>query len=230
MNLTAWKGAGKVAAASQSIGAIKRAELPRSETSDDLLADETLEEDEGANDAFDDYSSPMDLTVYMNVRGRNYARRLEGAGPLFARWNTILETIALLFQASAGILGTLGYAIWAPIPVAIAIVVIGQQDFHAVQAQLVGTSEGSCRLHHVLSWWDSLSLIQKKTRDTKARSVTEVEEAIMLPIEAKTAAAAAGPAKKKKKKPGFFGKIVKRIKGMCGGGGKKKKAKKAAEA
>jgi len=170
--------------------------------------------------AFDDFFSPLDLEVYVNNRIRLSQYRFERMAPAFAKAVQRLDYLSIFCNMVAGILATIGYALYVPIAVALSIIFISLQDYFCLPGQGTASNDSTVILHGLISYWDSLSLIQKKTREVKAKICKEGEDAIILQIQAKAAAA---PPKKKKKSPLL--KCLGDIFEMCMA--KKKKAKAA---
>jgi len=140
----------------------------------------------------DDYTSPLELEIYVDFRVRSIAKSLERSVPALAKQLTILEVLALLSNAVGGVLSILGYAQWVSVAVAAGIVFASLQDYYSLPAQVTASNEATAELHAMLSWWDSLSLVQRKTRDTKQKCAELAEGAILKPIGAKTGSAAKG--------------------------------------
>ena len=53
-------------------------------------------------------------------------------------------------------------------------------DYFYIPAQLAETNKALENLHNLLSWWDSLSLIQRKARSTKKQCCLTTEGAILV--------------------------------------------------
>ena len=66
-------------------------------------------------------------------------------------------------------------------------------DYFYVSAQLSACNSAMQEMHNMINWWDSLSLIQKKTRATKLKICTTVETQVLSIISARTAESPALP-------------------------------------
>jgi len=134
----------------------------------------------------DDFSSPLELDIYIDFRVRSMAKKMEKRTPSLALQLNILEVCALLANAFGGMLAVLGYAQWVSVAVATGIIFASLQDYYALPSQVGASNEATAEIHSVISWWDSLSLVQRKKRDTKQKAAELAEAAILKPIAAQT--------------------------------------------
>jgi len=150
------------------------------------------DEEAGKGGEIDDYSSPLELEIYIAFRVRSLGGILERIAPGLARELTILEIMALLANATGGVLAVLGYAPWVAVVVAAGIIFTSMQDYWSLSSQVTATNEAASEVHSLISWWDSLSLVQRKTREARSRSAEVAEGAILKHIGAKTGMSAGG--------------------------------------
>lgn len=66
-------------------------------------------------------------------------------------------------------LAVLDFAQWIAITVAVASVAMALQDYFYIPSQLGVSNTAIKDIHNLLNWWDSLSLVQRKTRKVKER-------------------------------------------------------------
>ena len=140
----------------------------------------------------DDFTSPLELEIYVEFRVRSCARRLENIAPGLARQLNLLEVLALLSNATGGVIAVFGYAQWVSVCVAAGIIFSALQDYYSLPAQVTATNESTSEIHSLLSWWDSLSLVQRKAPDAKTKCADIAESAICKQIAAKTSSTVKG--------------------------------------
>jgi hypothetical protein len=67
------------------------------------------------------------------------------------------------------------------------------QDYFYVPAQLAETNRSIQEVHNLLTWFDSLSLVQRKTRSVKLKCAQLVEGTFLALCAARTAVSPALP-------------------------------------
>lgn len=85
------------------------------------------------------------------------------------------------------------YADWIALTVAIASAAMALMDYFYIPSQLAATNRALEETHNLLSWWDSLSLVQRKSRPSKLRCVMTCEGAVLALCQARTGASSALP-------------------------------------
>ena len=139
----------------------------------------------------DDFVSPLSIETYVDFRVRPMAAYLEAVGPRLARQMQGLEMLSQLANAAGATLAVLGYAEWVALTVAISAVFNALSDYYALTQCCTAANGALADVHNLLSWWDSLSLVQRKTRAVKAKCATVAEGAILSLISAQTGLPAA---------------------------------------
>jgi len=150
-------------------------------------------EHEPSSDLADDLVSQMDIESYIDCRVRPLTDRCERRAPTVSRRFNLLEALALIANTSGAVLAIMGFADWVAITVAIASVAMALNDYFYVPAQLAATNRAVQDLHNLIVWWDSLSLVQRKTPAVKLRCANTVENAVLALCAAQTAVSPALP-------------------------------------
>merc|ERR1719465_130365 len=96
-----------------------------------------------------------------------------------ARRNQLLETSVVTANTAGAVLAVLSMADWIPITVAVASQAMALIDYFYVPSQLAATNKALQDVHNLISWWDSLSLVQRKTRSCKRQCCITVETAML---------------------------------------------------
>jgi hypothetical protein len=111
---------------------------------------------------------------------------LERMAPWKARKLQLLEFISLGAQASGAVLAVVGFSEWVATVVAVSIVFQSLMDYFFLSPQVTAVNDALQQVHNLLSWWDSLSLIQRKSRSVKSRAAQVVETAVLTVVAART--------------------------------------------
>lgn len=149
----------------------------------DQASDEEETDDLGAKKkgGMDDYISPISIEAYVQSRVRQYAGYLEKRAPVMARRRLILEHISMLANVSGVVLAFLNFANYVAISVAISSVALAFLDYFYIPSQLSATNKALEDTHNILLYWDSLSLVKRKSRAVKLK-IADVMEGSTLQL------------------------------------------------
>jgi ABC-type multidrug transport system fused ATPase/permease subunit len=139
----------------------------------------------------DDLVSPMAVETYVNFRVRPLASRFEQQGPKLNQTQQALEVLVFLFQAlGAGLavitIGTTSLASFVAVSVAVASIFASMLEYHNLQARVQATNNSLRDVHNLITWWGSLSIVDRRTRHSKHHVVSVMERAIISTIAADT--------------------------------------------
>lgn len=128
----------------------------------------------------DDYTSALSIETYVHKRVRplllHFSRK---AGRLHWRMS-ILEYSMILLDSSIVVLGVLeGLHPWVGFAVAVRVLLMNTLQYLAYAPQLGALNHGIGELQNLLTWWDSLSVIDRRTRAAKHRIVCTAEQAML---------------------------------------------------
>jgi len=141
----------------------------------------------------DDLVSPMMVETYIDFRVRPYVDYLERRAPVMANRYRALEFGGMLSNTAGAVLAVMGMADFIPITVATAALCMAVGDYFYVPSQLGAANGALEECHNLLNWWDSLSLVQLKTRQTKLKACQTMEGAALNLIASRTAMSPALP-------------------------------------
>ena len=144
----------------------------------------------------DDFVSPLSIETYIDHRVRPLAAYLEQRVPMLSRQLQGCEAIALLCNAAGACVAVVGHAEWVALAVAVSAAFNALADYFYLTSQVSAANGAMQDVHALLSWWDSLSLVQRKTRQARARAVETAENAILSAVGAMTAQSASAKAGK----------------------------------
>ena len=155
---------------------------------ENLTAEKKQEdEDDGAIAYFDDLVSQLDIETYIDRRVRPYVAYLEKRAPVMSRRGNLCEAAGLLANTTGAIFAVLALSSWISATVAVASVSGQLADYFYMGMQLGETNRALADCHALLNWWDSLSLVQRKTRRVKRKCALVVEGAFLTLCSARTA-------------------------------------------
>ena len=98
-----------------------------------------------------------------------------------------------VMSSTSAILGVLKFATWAPVTVALSATAMAVTDYFFIPSQLAAVNRAVEETHNLIQYWDSLSLVQRKTRKVKLACANTVENAMLNVISAMTGVSPALP-------------------------------------
>jgi len=159
-----------------------------------LALDDKEEEEEGGESPFhDDLVSQMDIETYIECRVRPIVNKLELRAPVMSKRFNACEALSLCANTAGAVLAIQGKPDWVAITVSIASMAMALVDYFYIPSQLGATNSALKESHNIIGWWDSLSLVQRKTRAVKARCATTIEGGVLALCAARTAVSPALP-------------------------------------
>ena len=155
----------------------------------------------GAEEDVDDLVSQMAIETYIACRVRPLTSYLEKRALLMSRRNQFLEFAVIVTNTSGAVLAVLSLADWIACTVAISSQCMALIDYFYIPAQLAATNKALEDCHNLLSFWDSLSLVQRKTRAVKKQCCLTVEGAMLDLCSSRTAVSSALPSDQPREEP-----------------------------
>jgi len=138
----------------------------------------------------DDYlAGPMTIDTYMTYRVRPVMAMLQNRADRRARLLSQLEILGFCIQASGAIFGTFGYTEWVALTVATAAVVSSFIEFTSLRDQVTAVNLALVQLQSQLVFWDSLSIVRRRTPSVKLQVAKSTEDAILMVVNTHTTAA-----------------------------------------
>jgi len=138
----------------------------------------------------DDYlAGPMTIDTYMTYRVRPVMAMLQNRADRRARLLSQLEILGFCIQASGAIFGTFEYTEWVALTVATAAVVSSFIEFTSLRDQVTAVNLALVQLQSQLVFWDSLSIVRRRTPSVKLQVAKSTEDAILMVVNTHTTAA-----------------------------------------
>ena len=132
------------------------------------------------------------MQAYIDARVRPYVEYLERRAPIMSCRGLILEHVAMIMNSTGAVLALFNGE-YIAITVAVASVSMAFLDYFYIPSQLAATNKALEDCHNLLLYWDSLSLVQRKTRAVKSKVCSTVEGAVLGLCQARTGVSSALP-------------------------------------
>lgn len=143
-------------------------------------------EESGPPDLIDNLVSQMTQEQYMSCRVRPVSSWFEKRATLMAKRSQQLETFGLLLNSGGAVLAIMEYGDYISITVSLASTCLALTDYFYVPNQITATNKAVQDCHNLISWWDSLSLVQIKRSATTKKLVETLEGAILDVVQSRT--------------------------------------------
>ena len=141
-------------------------------------------------DVEDDYLfGPLTVESYVIFRARPVAEHFENQAARLSFRLQCTEVVAFVANATGAALAIFEFSEWVSLSVAAVYVVSSIAEFAQLRNQVVSLNLALRDLQSMLVWWDSLSLVQRRTDATRAQIVNTTERAILQVTDAQTTAA-----------------------------------------
>jgi len=149
-----------------------------------------LMEKESKNKVVDDdyLVGPLVVDTYICYRTRPIIEMLEKRANKRAFTLAAIEISIFCIQASGSVLGVFEYSEWVALTIAIAAVLQGFIEFMNLRNQVTSVNLALRDLQSLIVFWDSLSIVRRRTPAVKMQVVKTTEDAFLQVTEAHTTA------------------------------------------
>ena len=123
----------------------------------------------------DDYVSPISIETYMEYRAKPITLAYEFQTPAFSHKLTVLEIVSFLLTSSGAIIAVPGIDLgtWVAITVALSTGVSSYIDYYQLRNERDTRNHSLSEFQNLMTWWESLSIIDKRTKTAKAKAVRQ---------------------------------------------------------
>lgn len=135
----------------------------------------------------DDHVGPINVETYVTYRMKPLLTQLQRQTPGTARALHTLEMFGFCVTASGTLLATLGFTPWVALTVAVYTVVGNIIQYYMFPSVLIAKNSAIKDIRSTCLWWDSLSVVERRTRSSKARVVMVTEDAALRVVSALSA-------------------------------------------
>lgn len=138
----------------------------------------------------DDYlAGPLGVESYVVFRVRPIMEMLEKRSQKLGTRLMYCQVTEFIIQSTGAILAVAGLTEWVALTVAIASVIVGLVEYTQLRNQVVSVNLALRDLQNLMVWWDSLSLVRRRTPAVKTQVVDMTEHSVMSVVDAHTTAA-----------------------------------------
>ena len=140
--------------------------------------DQLALQDYAHDDTRDDGIEPLSAEEYIKFRLEPELKRYKQLAPWLSFFVTVLQTITLLASAANAWLAITKRLEYVPLLVALTGSVSAVMEYEMLSVRLLAHNNAQMVLGNLLIWWQSLSLIDRRTADAKRHLVESTEEAL----------------------------------------------------
>ena len=140
----------------------------------DRLALQDYADDESRDDGIE----PLSAEEYIKFRLEPELKRYKELAPRLSFLVSLLQTITLLASAANAWLAITKRLEYVPLLVALTGAVSAVMEYEMLNVRLLACNNAQMVLGNLLIWWQSLSLIDRRTADSKRHLVESTEEAL----------------------------------------------------
>lgn len=132
----------------------------------------------------DDLLTPLNTQTYMVDRARKLSIYLEKRAPVLEKQLSFLELFAQISTSASAVLALVGLAQWVAIPISIATLTHSIIEYFSLSEQVSVNNSALRDVQNLLTWWDSLSMLDRRSRHARARAAAVLEGAILASVSA----------------------------------------------
>ena len=140
--------------------------------------DQLALQDYAHDDTRDDGIEPLSAEEYIKFRLEPELKRYTQLAPWLSFFVTVLQTITLFASAANAWLAITKRLEYVPLLVALTGSVSAVMEYEMLSVRLLAYNNAQMVLGNLLIWWQSLSLIDRRTADAKRYLVESTEEAL----------------------------------------------------
>jgi len=126
----------------------------------------------------DDFHSPTQPVRYIELRIKPMLSFYEERIPRYTRHGILLKFSVVLLGLAASVIASENYLTWVAIVTAAAAAVTTWTEFSDTARKVERYSRAVCSLQNTLTWWSSLSEVEKASKDNVANLVLSSERII----------------------------------------------------
>jgi hypothetical protein len=150
----------------------------------------------GGEEQSDSLTGPISLVQYMHTRAAPLTVYYEVSTPLIDRWLWGFNLIAFSLTSFGALLAVFNWAAWVAITVALAGAVEGWIERSGMRTLRDGMNKNLSDTQNLLTWWDGLTIVEKRTMLSKSKAVELIENgliALQVKVTGKSTVTVQGP-------------------------------------
>ncbi len=137
----------------------------------------------------DDFVSPITIETYVEYRAKPLALAYEKQTPVISRHLSLLEITTFVLTSAGAVFAVAHLGSWVAITVAASTAVTQTIEFYQFKVERDTRNASLAEFQNLLTWWESLSIIDKRTRQSKEKAVSTIENGALLLVERRSGGA-----------------------------------------
>jgi hypothetical protein len=141
----------------------------------------------------DEFVGPLSLETYIDYRAKAVEQCFSKRAPRIALFIRIADVVGFTATSMGAILSILGKTEWVVLTVLLATTIENCVANAGWRPELSALNSGLVDIQNLLVWWESLSIVDRRTRSSKEHCLAVVENALAQLAAAKAVNVAASP-------------------------------------
>ena len=139
----------------------------------------------------DDFISPMNIETYVEYRAKPITLAYEKQTPLISDKLSFLEILVFVLTSAGAVLAVPGINMgsWVAITVALSTAVTSYIEYFQLRIERDTRNNSLSEFQNLMTWWESLSIIDKRTKQSKEKALAIIEGGVLILVERRAGAA-----------------------------------------
>ncbi|GMH70018.1 hypothetical protein TrST_g14150 [Triparma strigata] len=142
----------------------------------------------------DDFVSPITIETYFEYRAIPLALAYEKHTPAISDKLSFLEITVFVLTSAGAVLAVPGVELgsWVAITVALSTGVTSYIEYFQLRVERDTRNNSLAEFQNLVTWWESLSIIDKRTKQSKEKALSTIENGVLILVERRAGAAFSG--------------------------------------
>lgn len=142
----------------------------------------------------DDLISPITIETYVEFRAKAITLAYEKQTPIISDQLSVLEIATFILTSLGAVLAVPGIekGAYVAITVALSTAVTSFIEYFQLRVERDTRNHSLNEFQNLITWWSSLSIIDKRTKQSKEKAVSTIESGILTLVERRAGAAFGG--------------------------------------
>ena len=136
----------------------------------------------------DDLISPIPIETYIEYRQRPVTMAFQKNGPIISNKISALEMTGTVLMSCGSVLAVIKLGTWVALVIATVAILQNVSEYLGLTQERASINNGLSDLQNLRTWWEALSVVDRRTRKSKELAVCTVEKAIIQRAAARAAA------------------------------------------
>ena len=139
----------------------------------------------------DDFISPLTIETYVEFRAKPITLAYERQTPHISDKLSALEITVFILTSAGAVLAVPGINLgsWVAISVAMSTAVTSYIEYFQLRIERDTRNNSLSDFQNLMTWWESLSIIDKRTKQSKEKALLCIEGGVLILVERRAGAA-----------------------------------------